>query len=104
LRWLSTPLDWRGTCHTPPRWPRVGAAEFDGAFLSTTLIVCAALGNRAMLKLYEDADHSFHVPKKSGRTDAQVLDEVLNALGMWADDISHKVAVMRAARPSTSLR
>jgi predicted alpha/beta-hydrolase family hydrolase len=49
--------------------------------------VCAALGERATLKLYEDADHSFHVPRKSGRTDAQVLDEVLDALAAWSDGV-----------------
>jgi len=45
--------------------------------------VCAALGKRAALKLFTDADHSFHVPARSGRTDAQVLDEVLDALAEW---------------------
>ena len=45
--------------------------------------VCAALGGRAALKLFADADHSFHVPAKSGRTDAQVLDEVLDAFAAW---------------------
>jgi predicted alpha/beta-hydrolase family hydrolase len=45
--------------------------------------VCAALGKRATLKFFTDADHSFHVLAKSGRTDAQVLDEVLDALGEW---------------------
>ena len=52
--------------------------------------VCAALGKRATLKLYEDADHSFHVPRKSGRTDAQVLDEVLDALAAWVDEVTVK--------------
>src|SRR5262249_18364245 len=50
--------------------------------------VCAALGERATLELYEDADHSFHVPKKSRRTDAQVLDQVLDALATWMDDVA----------------
>jgi uncharacterized protein len=31
----------------------------------------------------EAADHSFHVLKKSGRTDAQVLDEVGDATREW---------------------
>ena len=31
----------------------------------------------------EGADHSFHVPKSSGRTDAQVLDETANAAQTW---------------------
>ena len=49
--------------------------------------VCATLGARATLKLYEDADHSFHVPRKSGRTDAQVLDDVLDALAAWIGEV-----------------
>jgi len=47
--------------------------------------LCGALGRRATLRLFEGADHSFHVPARSGRTDAQVLDEVLDALVAWID-------------------
>ena len=46
--------------------------------------VCASLGRRATLTLFEHADHSFHVPAKSGRTDAAVLNDVLDALATWA--------------------
>jgi hypothetical protein len=46
------------------------------------------LGKRATLKLYDDADHSFHVRVRSGRTDAQVFDEMMNDLAAWADSIS----------------
>jgi predicted alpha/beta-hydrolase family hydrolase len=35
----------------------------------------------------EGADHSFHVLKSSGRTDAQVLDEVANATREWIDTL-----------------
>jgi len=42
--------------------------------------LCRALGNRATLKLFVDADHSFHVPARSGRTDAQVRGEMADAL------------------------
>jgi uncharacterized protein len=49
--------------------------------------VCDALGARATLKLYADADHSFHVPARSGRTDAQVLGEVLDAFAAWIDGV-----------------
>ena len=31
----------------------------------------------------EGADHSFHVPKSSGRTDAQVLDEIGMVSRLW---------------------
>jgi predicted alpha/beta-hydrolase family hydrolase len=46
-----------------------------------------ALGPRATLRLFDDADHSFHVPRRSGRTDAQVLDAALDALGAWVDAV-----------------
>jgi uncharacterized protein len=46
------------------------------------------LGKRATLILIEKADHSFHVPKSSGRTDAQVRTEMLDALGVWAGPVS----------------
>lgn len=49
--------------------------------------VCKKLGNRATLKLFDDADHSFHVPARSGRKDAQVLGEVLDAFAAWLDDV-----------------
>jgi uncharacterized protein len=47
----------------------------------------ARLGPRARLELVEGADHSFHVPVRSGRTDASVLDEILRALALWIDSI-----------------
>jgi hypothetical protein len=34
--------------------------------------------------LMADADHSFHVPARSGKTDAQVLAEALDTLAEWA--------------------
>jgi hypothetical protein len=45
--------------------------------------LCRRLGPRATLRLFENADHSFHVPARSGRTDAQVLDAALDALAAW---------------------
>ena len=49
--------------------------------------VVARLGERATLSLIEDADHSFHVPARSGRNDAQVLDDVLQRLAAWIDTL-----------------
>ncbi len=46
-----------------------------------------ALGARATLKLFEDADHSFHVPARSGRKDAQIRGEMLDALVGWIDGV-----------------
>ncbi len=45
-----------------------------------------ALGARASLKLLADADHSFHVPARSGRTDLQVRTELLDTLAAWIDE------------------
>jgi predicted alpha/beta-hydrolase family hydrolase len=49
--------------------------------------VCQALGKRATLKIFADADHSFHVPARTGRNDAQVRGEVLDALAAWIDTV-----------------
>jgi predicted alpha/beta-hydrolase family hydrolase len=45
------------------------------------------LGERATLRLFDDADHSFHVPARSGRKDVEVLDEVLDVLAGWIDSV-----------------
>jgi predicted alpha/beta-hydrolase family hydrolase len=53
------------------------------ADLSELEPVVHSLGNRATLKLFEDADHSYHVPARTGRKDAGVLSEVLDAFAAW---------------------
>jgi predicted alpha/beta-hydrolase family hydrolase len=53
------------------------------AMLDLLRPVVAKLGERATLKLIDGADHSFHVPAKSGRKDAEVLAEVLDAAAAW---------------------
>ena len=45
--------------------------------------VVSELGDRATLQLFDDADHSFHVRARSGRSDRQVLDSVLDAMAAW---------------------
>lgn len=50
--------------------------------------VVAPLGARATLVWLDGADHAFHVPARSGRKDAQVLDEALDAFAAWADRIA----------------
>jgi hypothetical protein len=47
--------------------------------------VVKRLGSRATLAVFEEADHSFHVPRKTGRTDAEVLAEVLDTLAAWME-------------------
>ena len=45
------------------------------------------LGARATLRLLGDADHSFHVPTRSGRKDADVRREMLDALAAWTFEV-----------------
>src|SRR5467141_2578378 len=49
--------------------------------------VCAKLGSRATLHVIETANHSFHVLKKSGRSDAEVLRELAETTVSWAEGI-----------------
>ncbi len=46
--------------------------------------VCARMGARARLHLVDGADHSFGVPKRSGRNAASVVDELADTLVQWA--------------------
>ncbi len=45
------------------------------------------LGARATLNLFAEADHSFHVPARTGRKDSQVMGEVLDTLVDWISRI-----------------
>ena len=45
--------------------------------------IAGQLGARANLKLFTDADHSFHVPARSGRKDHEVQHELLDELVAW---------------------
>jgi len=43
----------------------------------------ANLGNKASLHIVEGADHAFHVLVRSGRTDAQVREELCDTMAAW---------------------
>jgi predicted alpha/beta-hydrolase family hydrolase len=49
--------------------------------------VCAKLGSGATLHVIESADHSFHMLKSSGQTDAEVLRELADQTTSWAERI-----------------
>jgi uncharacterized protein len=55
------------------------------ALAETSLLIPLSerLGGNATTRLIEHADHSFHVPARSGRTNPQALGEVLDALTGW---------------------
>src|SRR5689334_4362186 len=46
-----------------------------------------SLGKRATLSLFDEADHSFHVPARTGRKDPEVRREMLDAFAAWAEKI-----------------
>jgi predicted alpha/beta-hydrolase family hydrolase len=52
--------------------------------------LCARLGPRATLKLFQDADHSFHVPARTGWKDPEVRAQLLDALAEWIDMVIGK--------------
>lgn len=45
------------------------------------------LGSRATLKLFQDADHSFRVPVRTGRKDSEIRAEMLDTLAEWFTSI-----------------
>ena len=47
--------------------------------------LAAALGTRATLRLFDDADHSFHVPARTGRKDSEIRTELADAIADWID-------------------
>jgi predicted alpha/beta-hydrolase family hydrolase len=49
--------------------------------------VCTSLGSRATLHVVDTADHSFHVLKRSGTTDADVLHDLARTVSLWADSL-----------------
>jgi len=67
------------------------------AELALLQAVAKQLGSSATLTLFQDADHSFHVPARTGRTNAQILGEVLNALASW-------IGVLSAAAPAAGVK
>jgi uncharacterized protein len=48
------------------------------------------LGARATLHVVEGADHSFEVLKRTGRTAADVLDELAQTVATWAETLEAK--------------
>jgi len=49
--------------------------------------LCQQLGARATLKLFPEADHSFHVPARTGRKDSDVRAELLDAMARWINKL-----------------
>jgi uncharacterized protein len=58
------------------------------AELSLLKPVVQSLGARATLHLVDGADHSFHVPARSGRKDAEVMVELLDTFAKWSETVA----------------
>ena len=52
--------------------------------------VCTKLGSRATLHIIETADHSFHVLRSSGKTDADALHGLAETTVSWAKGVQHR--------------
>src|SRR6266705_7076371 len=51
--------------------------------------ICEKLGSRATLHIIQEGDHSFHVLKKAGKTDAEVIKELAETTAAWAEKLNH---------------
>ena len=60
--------------------------------------ICEGLGEQATLYIVEGADHSFHVLKRSGKTDAEVLAELARTVEAWTADQSAPATAKKSAR------
>jgi uncharacterized protein len=86
----NKPSDERARHLAAVRVPMLFLQGTRDALADTKLLVpmIEALGAGATLKLIEDADHSFHVPVRSGRTDDQALSQILDAAAFWMREVS----------------
>jgi predicted alpha/beta-hydrolase family hydrolase len=51
--------------------------------------VVKGLGDRATLHLVEEGDHSFKVPKRTGKTESDVMNELADTIQQWAARSEH---------------
>ena len=79
------PSDERGSHLFEVKIPMLSLQGSHDALADTKLLqgLVRRLGRLATLKLYQDTDHSFHVPARSGRTDAEVRSKMLDDLAAW---------------------
>jgi uncharacterized protein len=85
LHLAGKPSDARAAHLEDVALPMLFVSGTSDALADMTLLrsVVARLGNRARLLEVEGADHSLHVPVRSGRTDAAVLVQVLDDVVAW---------------------
>ncbi len=96
LAFLGFPLHAAGKKPSTERGAHLAAVPVPMLFLQGTRDTLAdltlleplarSLGERATLHVVEGADHSFHVLKRSGRQDEDVLEELGDSMAAWARD------------------
>jgi len=96
LAFLGFPLHAAGKQPSAERGAHLAAVPVPMLFLQGTRDTLAdltllepltrSLGERATLHVVEGADHSFHVLKRSGRQDEDVLEELGDSMAAWARD------------------
>jgi hypothetical protein len=86
---VGRPSDERGAHLFEVKVPMLFLQGTRDALAATELIeaLVRRLSDRATLKLFQDADHSFHVPVRSGRKDADVRAEMLDELSAWLETV-----------------
>lgn len=47
--------------------------------------LCAKIGKRAELFVVDGGDHSFHMLKSAGRSDSEVLEDVVKKAAGWIE-------------------
>jgi predicted alpha/beta-hydrolase family hydrolase len=55
--------------------------------LSLLRPLCDSLGPGTTLHILEEADHSFHVPKRTGKSDADIRNELARTVSSWASSL-----------------
>jgi predicted alpha/beta-hydrolase family hydrolase len=85
LHAAGRPSDERGSHLFQVKIPMLFLQGTRDALADTKLLqgLTRRLGSLATLKLYQDADHSFHVPARGGRTNAEVRSRMLDDLAAW---------------------
>jgi predicted alpha/beta-hydrolase family hydrolase len=63
--------------------------------------VCAQLGQRAELFVIEGGDHSFHMLKRSGRSDEHVMAELAAKAASWARSVTRTESNADDAAPGS---
>jgi predicted alpha/beta-hydrolase family hydrolase len=81
------PSDERGAHLSDVRIPMLFLQGTRDALADLRLLesLTGKLGSRATLRLFQDADHSFHVPARTGRKDSDIRAEMSDALAGWIE-------------------